>query len=200
MDADSPPLVERREVRARTSQHRRHDGVGLSSTTEAALKKLAVGLVIAVALVGSSAAWADTSGPQSFTIVQLNGQQGRVFAGGPIVGTGVDVIESEDEGADGSIQFVDRFVFGRGTVTVGGVGTATGTFDDLTCVGRRHLSGSFQILGGTGSFIGASGPGRWTGDVTFVLRRGLEGCVDEELFSTVIFRFTGTATVVGNAA
>lgn len=171
------------------------------SNKEAALKKLTgIGVVIALALVGSSAAWADTSGPQSFTVIQVNEQQARVFAGGPIAGAGVDVVESEEEDPDGTIHFVDRFVFGRGSVTVAGTGTASGDFDERTCIGRRHLSGSFQILGGTGKFTGASGGGRWTGEVTFALRLSPDGCADEELFSSVIFRFTGTASIVGNAA
>lgn len=165
------------------------------------MKKLAgVGVVLALALIGSSAAWANTSGPQTFTVIQFNEQQGRVFAGGLIAGTGVDVVESEEEGEDGTIHFVDTFVFGRGSVTVGGTGTASGEFDERTCIGRRHLSGSFEILGGTGSFIGAGGGGRWTGMVTFALRRGPASCSDEELFSTVVFRFTGAASIVGNAA
>lgn len=90
-------------------------------------------------------------------MIQLNEQPARVFAGGPIAGAGVDVVESEEESPDGTIQFVDTFVFDRGSVTVAGTGTVGGGFDERTCIGRRHRTGSFQILGGTGKFSGASG-------------------------------------------
>lgn len=195
-------IIDRRLPELEHDSTRHRHGAGTSSSNkEAALKKLAgLGVVMVLALVASSAAWADTSGPQSFTVIQLNEQQARVFAGGPIAGAGVDVVESEEESPDGTIHFVDRFVFGRGSVTVAGTGTASGDFDERTCIGRRHLSGSFQIVGGTDRFSGASGGGRWTGEVTFVLRRSPDGCADEELFSTVIFRFTGTASIAGNAA
>ncbi len=168
---------------------------------EAQLKRLTafVSAVLALAVTSSSAAWGETSGAQRFTVVQVGEEQARVFAAGPVTGVGVDVIESEAENPDGSIQFTDAFVFNGGTVRISGTGTASGEFDPKTCVGRRRLAGSFVLLGGEGRFSGASGSGNWTGEVTFGLRRTRSGCSEQETFSMVVFRFSGTAMLAAAA-
>lgn len=161
------------------------------------MKIRVAGLALVLWMLPASEAMAATSaGPQSFTVVQIGEADGSVYAAGPIRGVGRDVVLSEEENGPGTtVDFTDQFLFERGSVTIHGTGDVTGAFDQQTCVGRRHLTGNFDLQGGTGAFTGAAGRGTWTGDVTFVLRRDVHGCTDEEAVSLVVFRFVGSSSV-----
>ena len=133
-------------------------------------KRVAASVVAvgAVAVVwGSSAAGA--TGSQRFSISGgANG--GRVYAAGPISGSGRDVVLGQD---------LDKFVFPKGSVLVSHHASSTNeSFDPRTCSGRFTESGTYSLSSGTGAYKGVTGSGTYTAQGVVHGRRTASGCSD----------------------
>ena len=166
--------------------------------------KHVVGFVAGVTvLVGGLAGSASAvTGSQRFTLTFTGGDTGKVFAAGVLNASGTDIQLSSTDNPDGSSSGVDRFVFPQGTLTVTHFeNPGEFSFNPRSCVGRFSFTGTFTVTGGTGAYAGATGSGTDVGSGIFVVKRNPDGsCSEEEAFSNVVVRATGTLSVPGQAA
>lgn len=168
---------------------------------------MVVVLGLACLQLGFAGSAAAESGRQTFVLSQLPGEdQIRVTAAGPIRGVGVDVVVNEVEDEEtGVITAEDRFEFPEGSVFVTSRVTVMSPFsvDPRTCVGRVDGTASYQITGGTGRYVGATGSGTGTFRIVAVLGRNPDGSCSEEQEDEVahifIVRLAGVATVPDGA-
>ncbi len=159
---------------------------------------LAGATAMVVGLAGPASA---VTGSQRFTVL-FSGETGKVFAAGVINGAGTDVELSSTDNPDGSSSGVDQFVFPQGTLTVTHFeNPGEFSFNPRSCVGRFSFTGTFTVTGGTGAYAGATGSGTDVGSGVFVAKRNPDGsCSEEEAFSNVVVRATGTLSVPDQAA
>lgn len=162
-------------------------------------KAFAVVLGIAFGIFGlAGTASAQAGGNQRF-IVFGSGSGGdesaTVIAFGPITGVG-----TFEETADPDVV---RFVFDEGSITLAVPSDEESEeFDERTCSGSFTFSGSFEIIGGTGAYEGATGSGRFQGQGRFFGERTLEGCSEDEDagFFFFLVNATGNVTLDDQAA
>ena len=130
----------------------------------------AAGAAVVTAGVTGGAAFGATSGAQSFTITN-SGRHGppHVNATGPIHGSGYDRQVSQNH---------DRFIFpGQGSVGVNHATTASHPGPSVGCTFFYNERGTYQLTGGTGQYVGASGGGTYTlQDVFFANRKANGEC------------------------
>ena len=144
-------------------------------------RSVILGLVSAAALVVGGvapAASADSrvSGFERFLLVSTSEQGNPTIVGnGPVHARGTDIAVNNHR---------DRFKFPAGALKIEHYATShSESFDPRTCVGRAPESGTYQVVGGTGRYEGASGPG------TYHLQVYVIGCTEGDpsnVFSLVI--------------
>jgi len=167
-------------------------------------KVITICAVLAIGLLAwAGPAAADPGANQRFTIISSGSDveaPGRVIASGVINGVGTDITLSESESGG-----KDQFVFpGQGDLFLTRTDDPGGSnsFDVRSCVGRFSGSGTFQITGGTGRFVGASGSGTYTFRGTVVARTA-QGCAPEgtpPAFFVFVANATATLHLAGQAA
>ncbi len=151
--------------------------------------------VVWLLLSQAGAAFASTSGPQTWVVVSRSGQPTRVAAYGVVnaAGTVVDRLTLHLE--TGTFDNFATQTFPDGTLEYHGSGTAVLTVDPRTCVGTGRFVGPFVITGGTGRYEGASGSGVAIGDLGFLFARTATGCSPVPLQSWGVARATGELTL-----
>jgi hypothetical protein len=151
--------------------------------------------VVWLLLAQAGAAFASTSGPQTWVVVSRSGEPTRVGAYGVInsAGTVTDRLTLHLE--NGTFDNFATQTFPDGTVEYHGSGTAVLTVNPLTCVGSGHFVGPFVITGGTGRYANASGSGVAIGDLGFLFARTANGCSQTPLQFWGVARATGTLTI-----
>src|SRR3954466_8572956 len=113
------------------------------------LKRMAASAVAvgAVAVVWGTSATGAT-GSQQFRVSGVD-NGGRVYASGPVSGSGRDIVLGQD---------ADKFVFPAGSVLVSHHATSTRqSFDPRSCSGRFTESGTYSLSSGTGAYKGVTG-------------------------------------------
>ena len=167
------------------------------------MRKLAALIAAAVTLAlvapGPASASSERSGRQTFILYGAGSTFNHpisVFAAGPISGAGSFEIVDERSSEQGD-DFTAELVFpGRGTVTIEVRGQSTITFNPRTCAGSQTGNIRWTITGGTGAYTSASGSGTGTYTGSFVVRRGPNGCLENEAAVSVFRgRLTGTAII-----
>lgn len=143
------------------------------------MKRVLVTVVTGLALVlGVTApAPAATTGAQTFNFVVLgDGDQGTVFATGPIEGKGTSTVLTDDGEGHGT----DRLAFKHGSVVVDHTDSSySDSFNEQTCVARFRGAGDYTISGGRGAYKGVTGSGTYSYKGTFFGVRTPDGCSDD---------------------
>ncbi len=143
------------------------------------MKKFLGSMVGAVILLVGfpNAGLAQTAGPQDFLVVFAGppGSTGSVVATGTFTGRGT-VVTPEGQRPT---PFPAVFTFPQGTLfqTISPTGNRL-QFDPRSCVLSGPIFGTYQVTGGTGQFVGASGSGTFRGQVFVRFGRNAQGqCV-----------------------
>lgn len=131
-------------------------------------------IVLALALGSPGTASAGDGAEQTFRLLftaDPTQTPGRVIATGRITAVGTVQVTGASDG-----QLLASYVFPRGTLSVAATPLG-GSFDpDLTsCTARATSTSRVDVLGGTGSYTGASGTGMATASAFLVGERGLAG-------------------------
>lgn len=162
------------------------------------IRKAVGAAVLAVAVVGTGSAWAlSQSGNQRFVLHGAGSTfetQNTVVASGPISGVGYERIV-DDRSDQNHQDFTDELVFPQGTVTMEVRGSATTDFNAASCTGTIKGTIHWTITGGSGAYAGTSGNGSGSYVDRFVVKKGPEGCQEDEAVVTVFTaRLLGTAS------
>ncbi|MDQ3898272.1 MAG: hypothetical protein M3326_13680 [Actinomycetota bacterium] len=160
-----------------------------------------LGMAAVILVVGlASPALAETGGGQDFFVVFAGppGSTGSVVATGAFTGAGT-VVTPEGQPPAG---FPAVLTFPQGTLVLGISPTGNGfQFDPRSCVVSGPIFGTYQVTGGTGQFLGASGSGTFQGQVFALFGRDAQGeCVDPAsgqppVFLVQVIRNPGTLTL-----
>ncbi len=131
-------------------------------------------IVIAVVLTIAQAAGATVTAEQTFRLVftaDPTQAPGTIVATGPVTGVGrVRVTARSGE------QILSTYEFAEGTLSVAATPLGGSFEPNLTnCTARATSTSRVDILGGTGSFLGASGTGVATSTAFLVGQRGPAG-------------------------
>lgn len=138
----------------------------------------AVGAALAAVLVSGSAspASATTTPSERITIVFLGtpGVAGTVIARGPVLDIGTLTPTDSD---------TDTLVFPDGALLIQETGaTFVHPPTPPACIVRFTTTGTYQVVGGTGRFAGATGAGTTLDSGFELLTRSRTGCGDPALF------------------
>lgn len=147
-------------------------------------------------------AWAATGRQRFFIYVTGNffAQDPTVIGTGVVNKVGIDLVDSRVENPDGSFDIHGRFVFPDGEIAVHNLGQLSIQFNPVRCVGTLTFSGTWDVTGGTGAYVGADGGGTFSGRGTFVNRRAPDGtCTQENAGGILVRNHVGTLTVPGAA-
>ena len=152
--------------------------------------------VMALVLVGFPVpAAAQTIGPQSVTIVIRQDFAldqptfSRVVATGVITAVGTDVFLPSPPGDSASYS---RYEFPDGTLSVRNTPVQEEfRLNPNSCVGMLEASGTWEVLGGTGTYAGAQGSGTLTLSGTALFAREADGCSETEGTSHAVIKITG---------
>src|SRR6059058_1963333 len=138
--------------------------------------------VVWLLLAQAGAAFAATSGPQTWVVVSRSGEPTRVGAYGIInsAGTVTDRLSLHLE--NGTFDNFATQTFPDGTVEYHGSGTAVLTVDPATS-------------GGTGRYVKATGSGVAIGDLGFLFARTDQGCSQAPVQFWGVARATGQLTL-----
>lgn len=168
------------------------------------MRKLVGLLLAAMVVVGMAGPAAAATGRQDFRLVQVGGESAptRVIATGVVNAVGSDVELTSVDNSDGSSSGTDRFDFANGSLFISHQENGDFSFDPRTCVGRFSFTGTYQITGGTNSYVGATGSGTDTGQGVFLANRNPDGSCSEETEATSVFfaSLTGTLTTGRSSA
>lgn len=164
-------------------------------------RAMAAVLLGALALVVGAAPALAATGPQTFVVFAQGppGTPRSVVAAGPI--TGIGTVQPLGPATATSAKVA--YVFPQGTVFVNVNFTDVDGFEPQPpeCLASDPLVGTFQIVGGTGAFAGATGGGTFSAPVNLVALTPLDGdCVPPVVFTVTDRVFDGTATVPDSAA
>ena len=158
-----------------------------------------VGAVIL--LVGlPSLALAQTAGSEEFLVVFAGppGSTGSVVATGAF--TGASTVTTPEGQQPTGFPAVLRFPEGTLTASVSPTGNGL-QFDPQSCLLSGPIFGTYQVTGGTGQFLGASGGGTFQGQVFALFGRDAQGqCLDPAsgqapIFVVQVIRNPGTITL-----
>ena len=157
-------------------------------------------VVMALVLVGFPApATAQTTGPERITIVvrqdfaQDQPTFSRVVTTGVITAVGTEVFLSSPEGDPASYS---RYEFPDGTLSVRNTPEQQQfRLNPHSCVGKLKVSGTWQVLGGTGAYADASGSGTLTLTGTAFFASAPEGCSETEGHSNAVIKITAEVTL-----
>ena len=154
-----------------------------------------------VLLVGlPNAAVGDTTGSQDFLVVFAGppGSTGSAVATGVFMGAGT-VVTPEGQQPTG---FPAVLTFPQGTLVLRISPTGNNLqFDPQSCVLSGPIFGTYDVIGGTGQFVGASGSGTFQGQVFALFGRDAQGqCIDPAsgqapIFVVQVVRNPGTITL-----
>jgi hypothetical protein len=150
----------------------------------------------------SGIAWAQTAFPQTFVVYAAGppGTPRTVVGVGAINGVGTVIIGGSQPGPGGSFIQQTTWVFPEGSLFVTLTYTSTDTSDQQSCYSRSHLTGTWQITGGTGRYAGATGSGTISGPNSTYFTRTAEGCTSTPYFVATLFVYQGTVTLAQPAA
>lgn len=158
------------------------------------MKRVALSLLVAVVVfIGLPApAWAQQGNQRFVGISRVPGAPtGTVYASGPISGVGTFVFPQGPGALAGQLIFEDGTVF----MTIVPNPSVIDS-NPQACLVRVGLSGTSQITGGTGQYVGATGSGTYTGRALVLLARGPGGeCLQEAEPRTSIGVVKHTANV-----
>lgn len=136
--------------------------------------------ILAVLLVAAPSPALATTGRQDFHLFVVGPgptPPGRVVASGVINASGTARQISLVPNPDGSVTGTNIYSFPDGDITVRFTGAPTSfEFDPVRCINRFTAAGTFDILGGTGAYAGASGGGTFTSEGRNILTRTASGC------------------------
>ena len=151
--------------------------------------------VVWLLLTQSGAAFAATSGPETWVIVSRSGAPTRVAAYGVVnaVGTVVDHLTLHPD--TGTFENTATQTFPAGTLEYHGTGTAVLKVDPRSCTGTGDVVEHFTITGGTGAYQGASGGGVATDDLGFLFANTGNGCSQTPVMTWGTARATGTLSL-----
>jgi len=133
-------------------------------------------IVVSMALGTGGPALAQTAGGQRLILIftTVNGveQPTRAVATGPITGAGTETQAIDENTGVGQLTLE----LSRGTVSATFVeGDFRLNFDPRSCTAKPTSSGTIEITGGTGPFVGVRGTLPFTTRGTIVGSRGSEG-------------------------
>jgi len=133
-------------------------------------------VVVSMSLATGGPALAQTAGGQRLRLIvkTVNGveQPTRAVATGPISGAGTETQAVDENSGVGQLTLE----LGRGTVSATFVeGDFRFNFDPGSCTAKPTSSGTIEITGGTGPFVGAHGTLPFTTRGTIVGSRGPGG-------------------------
>lgn len=138
---------------------------------------LAVAATALAVAASGSAATASSTQTITATFLTIGGadEPTHVVARGPISGIGEATQTEKATPSGGQMNYVTLH-FDRGTVRMVAAEPRFGwKLDARTCTGSAYGNGTFKILGGTGSYRGASGKGTFTTSGTAVAQRTPSG-------------------------
>lgn len=142
-------------------------------------------VVVATAVAGTSAPASAESGAQRFRIsfegpfTEAVSTDWPVRATGVVSGAGVEKFVSEEPGsAPGTVVSVTELVFADGSIRLQLEGTVEdeGAFGPNDCHSRASSTGSYEVLGGTGEYAGATGSGTARSRGTLLVPPSGDGC------------------------
>jgi hypothetical protein len=150
--------------------------------------------VMTLALLGpAAAASAAATGGQAFTIFST-GAERTVTGTGVVNGVGSQFVDSRQDNPDGTFTTRERLVFPQGTLMTATAGSRSVSVDPVACVRTVTSSGTVDVVGGTGQFVGAAGDGTFTARALLRGIRGPGGCSGERLEFLVV-RVAATLTL-----
>lgn len=155
-----------------------------------AVAAVAVGAAVAAVLVSgrASPASATPTPAERITVVFLGapGGPGTVIAHGPVVDLGTLTPTDSD---------TDALVFPDGTLLIHETGTTVVRSPATpACIVRFTTTGTYQVVGGTGRFAGATGNGATVDSGLEVLTRSRAGCGEAALLVYDRIEIHGTLT------
>ena len=149
------------------------------------LQRMLPAIVIAVALAGGASSASADTGTQRFRtgfegpFREAVSTDWPVRANGVINDAGVQKVVSEEPGSTpGTIVVVTDFVFAGGSLTLHFNTTIDKDeyFGPNRCYNATAASGTYEIVGGTGRFAGASGAGTGRSHGTLFVPASGDGC------------------------
>ena len=145
----------------------------------------------------SGVAHAETASPQVFVVYAVGapGTPRTVVAAGAINAVGTVIIGGSQPGPGGSLLQQTTWVFPQGSLFVTLTYTSTTTIDPQLCSSTSHLTGTWQITGGTGQYSGATGSGTISGPNSAYFTRDAEGCTSTPYLVATYFVYQGTVAL-----